>query len=468
VYTTNKNVIETGRRLENLFWRILGSQRLSQNISGHVVASIFMMISEGEKSIKDERFKIPPRKAFVYRTACPPTPPPSPLTVSRNSPQNHYEHQYEHNLPSHTALSSTLLCVLPEPPASPPNLPLVPPPSPATPVIRPGLPHCNQSYPQDWTEPSFKGIKSSQQSDSNRGKGKTTTFASNTKPGAVVQKDATRSRKNDSGSSSSSSSTLGSTDPSPDTRQAATVRELARSVPHQQEKQATPTSDCSAKSSKSESALKKSKSKESKNTADQWLVEPDFRVKFQKRKENFDILTRKSASPEQTKCKPTVAVSPMTALSMNEGRAGKPKGRNVVVVDTVAPLKDPDLVPEVFPSIGGAGVPIISSADYEKTFLPRTKSQLTMLFEKDARKEMEEHGISPLEEPVDLGLSPSASITESPMPLSQPSGASTIMEPNDDGFEDIDSTDDDALEMKRNPTPRLKGRLRKGKGKARR
>ncbi|KAL8880568.1 MAG: hypothetical protein Q9198_002056 [Flavoplaca austrocitrina] len=48
-YHTNRAVFaeDVGRRLENLFWRIWGSRRLLHNITGTLVAAIFSKISEG-------------------------------------------------------------------------------------------------------------------------------------------------------------------------------------------------------------------------------------------------------------------------------------------------------------------------------------------------------------------------------------------------------------------------------------
>lgn len=53
VYTTNKAVLEenTGRRLENLFWRIWGSEKLFKNIGGSTVAKIFCYISDSSPRI---------------------------------------------------------------------------------------------------------------------------------------------------------------------------------------------------------------------------------------------------------------------------------------------------------------------------------------------------------------------------------------------------------------------------------
>ncbi|KAK2795207.1 hypothetical protein FQN52_006137 [Onygenales sp. PD_12] len=50
VYTANRSTMreDEGRRLENLFWRIWSSGRISRTIQGSTLASLFLHISEGE------------------------------------------------------------------------------------------------------------------------------------------------------------------------------------------------------------------------------------------------------------------------------------------------------------------------------------------------------------------------------------------------------------------------------------
>ncbi|RPA83306.1 hypothetical protein BJ508DRAFT_70497 [Ascobolus immersus RN42] len=76
--TANKEVIDKGRRYENLFWRVWASERLQKRISGHCVATIFMTIAEGEEPYEHSKYRIPPPKLEKPMDA-PPTPPPSPL-----------------------------------------------------------------------------------------------------------------------------------------------------------------------------------------------------------------------------------------------------------------------------------------------------------------------------------------------------------------------------------------------------
>lgn len=78
VCTANKEVIDKGRRYENLFWRVWASERLHKRISGHRVATIFMTIAEGEEPYEHSKYRIPPPKTEKPMDA-PPTPPPSPL-----------------------------------------------------------------------------------------------------------------------------------------------------------------------------------------------------------------------------------------------------------------------------------------------------------------------------------------------------------------------------------------------------
>ena len=50
VYTTNKNLFanDVGKRLENLFWRIWGTERIRDSITGTQLARLFNSISEGD------------------------------------------------------------------------------------------------------------------------------------------------------------------------------------------------------------------------------------------------------------------------------------------------------------------------------------------------------------------------------------------------------------------------------------
>ncbi|KAL0637427.1 hypothetical protein Q9L58_003630 [Maublancomyces gigas] len=104
IYTINRDVLDKGRRLENLFWRIWGSERTDRMFSGAKVSKIFMMIVEGEGQFEQTKYRIPPRQIsprqipprqitapppYPIETLttprpsleieCPPTPPPSPI-----------------------------------------------------------------------------------------------------------------------------------------------------------------------------------------------------------------------------------------------------------------------------------------------------------------------------------------------------------------------------------------------------
>jgi hypothetical protein len=49
VYTNNRSTLndDTGRRLENLFWRIWSSERISSVIRGSTIARLLLEISDG-------------------------------------------------------------------------------------------------------------------------------------------------------------------------------------------------------------------------------------------------------------------------------------------------------------------------------------------------------------------------------------------------------------------------------------
>ena len=108
-----------------------------------------------------------------------------------------------------------------------------------------------------------------------------------------------------------------------------------------------------------------------------WLVERDFRSKFvdKKRQERFSSLM---GHPSASKTGPTLAQSSTEAtatIGSGDTSTAKilTKGKRVIVVDDVAPLKTEALFPH-----GMLGVNNEPSAP-----LPRTKSQLTFLLERD-------------------------------------------------------------------------------------
>lgn len=149
VFKTSSNVLPSGHRLENLFWRIWGSDRLHKKLSGSRIACLFMMIQQGEEAFeKDPKLRIPEFGRTVssrvpQRTSLdiPPTPPPSPIDsyfagLGGRPPMS--------RLPSQRDITASLYQAFLQQQqipvrASPPEPPRVPPPSPATPMASPLL-----------------------------------------------------------------------------------------------------------------------------------------------------------------------------------------------------------------------------------------------------------------------------------------------------------------------------------------
>jgi len=108
-----------------------------------------------------------------------------------------------------------------------------------------------------------------------------------------------------------------------------------------------------------------------------WLVERDFRSKFvdKKRQERLSFL---KGHPSASKTGPTLAQSSTEAtatIGSGDTSTAKmiSKGKRVIVVDDVAPLKTEGLYPHR----------MLGANDETSAPLPRTKSQLTFLLERD-------------------------------------------------------------------------------------
>lgn len=152
VFKTSSNVLPAGHRLENLFWRIWGSDRLLKVLPGSRIAHLFMMIQQGEDAFEREnpKLRIPDfgRAAPQHWLSIPggsfkipPTPPPSPIDsyfhgsggrppMSRLPSQNDITESLYQAFIQQQRLTNR---------ASPPDPPRVPPPSPATPMASPLL-----------------------------------------------------------------------------------------------------------------------------------------------------------------------------------------------------------------------------------------------------------------------------------------------------------------------------------------
>lgn len=152
VFKTSSNVLPGGHRLENLFWRMWGSEKLHKTLSGSRIAILFMMIQQGEEAFeKTPRLRIPefgkavhtriqptPRLLPCASLEIPPTPPPSPIESQFTGPGGRPPMS---RLLSQGDIAQSLhqaVLQLRQIPvrSSPPN---PPPPSPATPMASPLL-----------------------------------------------------------------------------------------------------------------------------------------------------------------------------------------------------------------------------------------------------------------------------------------------------------------------------------------
>ncbi|KAF8429092.1 hypothetical protein EV426DRAFT_570980 [Tirmania nivea] len=151
-FKTSSNVLPGGHRLENLFWRMWGSEKLHKTLSGSRIAILFMMIQQGEDAFeKTPRLRIPEFGKAV-RTRIQPTarvPPCASLEIPPTPPPSPIESQFPgrvgrppmSRLPSQGDIAESLhqaVLQLRHIPvrSSPPN---PPPPSPATPMASPLL-----------------------------------------------------------------------------------------------------------------------------------------------------------------------------------------------------------------------------------------------------------------------------------------------------------------------------------------
>ncbi|KAI5796233.1 hypothetical protein DFH27DRAFT_109419 [Peziza echinospora] len=171
-FKTSRNAMESGARLENLFWRIWGSEKLRTRLSGSRIACIFMMIQQGEEAFEREnpKLRIPAFSHRVYRAAAmaaaamqrpsldiPPTPPPSPIGPARAVVLP--VRPLMLRLPSQSDITASLHQAFPQPcpppRSSPPGPPRVPPPSPVTPGASPLLSAVQpvQAQPPPITQP---------------------------------------------------------------------------------------------------------------------------------------------------------------------------------------------------------------------------------------------------------------------------------------------------------------------------
>ncbi|KAH0604672.1 uncharacterized protein H6S33_006340 [Morchella sextelata] len=432
IYTINRDVLDKGRRLENLFWRIWGSERMNRNFSGQKVSQIFTMIFESESGFelsrpppRPIRAALPPPSSpsFVadidtlnsprpsLEIECPPTPPPSPVPPVTSVVGFQLGTSYLSKLPSQTAITASLRKKFPDAPPSPPIpsrspvivstpippieevedtvSPQLPPPLPsksnltvtivANVQVSPGgaASYTTVASASDSSEgPKVsKARKTKSDRPPPRGRRKivatkvTTTKATTGRTTVASKKNMLRPALPKRKSSSSSNTAVNTAVSSPSNT--LTV-DVARSLPSSSQQRQERKRNSSTEGDDEESRRK------GDAVGSGWVVDPDFRTKYleQKNKEKLGTLTKAVS---------TIAVSEAVTKASRRG-----KGKNVLVVDEIVSLKG------LSEDMGDVQVaPIVSVRDVEvdeqTSNLPRRKSELTLLFE-GAKKAGEKNG----------------------------------------------------------------------------
>ncbi|CUS14750.1 unnamed protein product [Tuber aestivum] len=430
IYTVNRDVLDKGRRLENLFWRIWGSERIQRTFSGKTVSKIFLMIIEGERPFEKTGFRIPPLPIPTppqppdpestprpsLEIECPPTPPPSPIPPVTSVVGFQFGSSYLSKIPLEMAITTSLHQAFPPRPLSPP-----PPPqtssSTAERLADSALLRNNFPGPSRFATPSSAGtiagasavgskpsslVSSENESVSSNegGRGKNPTVKGRKarierpvrgrrKVGVSTRVTVTR-KSRPAGprrkSSSSSNTAVNTAFSSPSQTLAG---DIARSLPNDSVRQQHKALSTDGGESESDATGKKG------DTADSdWIVDPDFRTKYleRKRKEKLVALTSvASVVPLVTKAVPTIAVAESQATASTKVSRGKGKG--VVLVDQVVPLKG---LPEEAEDLQATRVLVANARDEDIDELPTTlvrrKSELTLMFEAEAKKSGEKTG----------------------------------------------------------------------------
>lgn len=391
------------------------------------------MIVEGEGPF-EQKYQIPPRRVTPRQITappphpietlttprpsleieCPPTPPPSPVppVTSVVGFQLGSSYSYLSKTPSQTAITASLQQAFPDAPPSPPTpyarlstTPTIPEGIEVSDIGTPQLPlplasgsSLTVTVPKG--QPSYRTI-ASEEEDSNsskdgRKKGKARKAKLERPPRGrrkIVATKATTARTTAARkirpavprrkSSSSSNTAVNTAVSSPSNT--LTV-DVARSLPSASQRQRQRNSSTSG-GSESEGARKNSDA-----SAGGWVVDPDFRTKYLERKRKEKLVALTSIMPvPATKTMSTTAIIESAATTSTKINRGK--GKNVLVVDEIVPLKG--LVED---SQDGqvAKIKMVESVlgeeiDELPSNLVRRKSELTLLFE-GAKKAGEKSG----------------------------------------------------------------------------
>ncbi|KAF3919648.1 hypothetical protein ABW20_dc0105054 [Dactylellina cionopaga] len=325
------------------------------------------------------------------------------------------------------------------PPSSPAVFPEVP--------IRPALTRVHQSFPQSTNDAQQKiGLEmvSSKASSSGRRRKHPQGILRTSK---MDRKKAMKPSALSRTTSNSSNATASSGISSPVT----SVTEMTNLQDASQSGKETDHTSNSIASARSATSSQKGSEAGSAKSKEDWLVEPDFRAKYleQRKKDRLSAIAGNPIVKGPLKTNATIATASMTAVAIPRTKRGR--GRSILVVDSVAPLKSADDDEEEGDSSGSA-VPVVESVFApiseilptlagKETFekpppFQRTKSQLSLMIEQAKRNA--EGVISEQDSPVPLSISSQTS----PPPDSIPEDR---VHP-DDGFED--ESEDAPLEMR--------------------
>ncbi|KAI9684132.1 MAG: hypothetical protein M1829_003402 [Trizodia sp. TS-e1964] len=420
VYTTNKSVLpnDIGHRLENFFWRIWGNDQICRNISGATLARIFQDISEA-KEIKNV-----PAAALAIQSVPPSSDAARPQSRHKDHSPTRLDQQ-SRNAFSQSSLVTEAETSHPRPPPSPSRVQ----PTPLTSILRKTRRvEPTRSEGDDYDVPLDEAVvarpgpakqqpptptspirKSS--ADSAALRRKKATFVATTASSSRRRPTITRRKSTQTYTSNAQlvkSPTALPTEPenglevpalmlgktaktdikgkgrataaegeNEDAVSKPQVRADPESVPISNEDLAVQRNTLinSGTLHPGESSKSVLKTRTSGQDLSNLLVDRDFRSKFfdKSRKGELFSLTNLSMTPTTTSSTNKL-YSKSSEASSSSRSFRKGKATQVVIVDGVAPLR-----PE------GATAPSSRSSSPSDSQLPRTKSQLTLLLERERR-----------------------------------------------------------------------------------
>ncbi|KAL7272485.1 hypothetical protein RUND412_004705 [Rhizina undulata] len=422
IYTVNRDVLDKGPRLENLFWRIWGSERINRSLSGQKVATLCKMIFEGE-----DRYEIPqrrrilmppvaPKEATTPRLSleieCPPTPPPSPIPPNSGCKTG----SYLARIPSQVAIAAQLHKAFPPPPPSPPGPSVVrrnaalktqkhvnnAAPAMAqlsemqAAVPRSRAPRANHTSPAVMfgsknntciTKEKTPSITSKYsfeddgESSSNapREKADRPICARRKRPGIVKSTKVKRTRSAVAGPSrKASSSTNTAVNTATSSPSNTKTGDIVSSIPDSGNGEKQGASPSASGEWEADDGDDEDKADNNNEESSGWIVDPDFRTKYLERKRKEKLVALTSLTTASKTAAPTTAVADSIATVKSTRK------KNVLVVDDIVPLKCLNEEDGTFPTAKVA-LENLKEEDIDElpTNLVRQKSELTLLFESE-------------------------------------------------------------------------------------